>query len=255
MLAAIARLVLFVAAVSAVSDLKPLSAEIANADLGTAHVRAVDPPAPTGQAQPVDAHGPEFFTISLSILHTAAVTTVHVEGAGSKEPVGGRLAPGTLADNGVTQFIVPRDYYGNIAFNNAEFRADTGDESLLEFSFTNQNGIYTPDIDVSYVDGFSVPISCFCINEGPHYSGCAKDLWSLNPCPDNNGQGSCRNPRLHNAIQNPTEFFAPCYRYGGAYTFPADNEANTLNGGLCRDSVGATCCIGNLCREWDDRPR
>ncbi|KAM3477687.1 hypothetical protein MY8738_006338 [Beauveria namnaoensis] len=219
MLPAIARLVLFVAAVSAVSDLKPLSAEIANADLGSAHVRAVDPPAPTGQAQPVDAHGPEFFTISLSILHTAAVTTVHVEGAGSKEPVGGRLAPGTLADNGVTQFIVPRDYYGNIAFNNAEFRADTGDESLLEFSFTNQNGIYTPDID------------------------------------DNNGQGSCRNPRRHNAIQNPTEFFAPCYRYGGAYTFPADNEANTLNGGLCRDSVGATCCIGNLCREWDDRPR
>ncbi|KAM3468383.1 hypothetical protein MY5147_008001 [Beauveria neobassiana] len=138
----------------AVSDFKPLSAEIANlpnADLGTAHVRAVDPPAPTGQAQPVDAHGPEFFTVSLSILHTAAVTTVHVEGAGSKEPVGGRLGPGTLADNGVTQFIVPRDYYGNIAFNNAEFRADTGDESLLEFSFTNQNGIYTPDIDVSYV--------------------------------------------------------------------------------------------------------
>ncbi|KAM3522950.1 hypothetical protein MY4038_008394 [Beauveria bassiana] len=132
----------------------PLSAEIANrpnADLGTANVRAVHPPAPTGQAQPADAHGPEFFTISLSILHTAAVATVHVEGVGSEDPVGGRIGPGTLADNGVTQFIVPRDYYGDIAFKNADFQADPGDESLLEFSFTNQNGIYTPDIDVSYV--------------------------------------------------------------------------------------------------------
>lgn len=30
-------------------------------------------------------------------------------------------------------------------------RADTGDESLIELSFMYQNGIYTPDIDVSYV--------------------------------------------------------------------------------------------------------
>ncbi|KAJ4155801.1 hypothetical protein LMH87_001030 [Akanthomyces muscarius] len=50
-------------------------------------------------------------------------------------------------------------------------------------------------------------------------------------------------------------FFALCHRYGGAYTYPDDNDANTLNGGRCRGFQGATCCIGNFCSEWENYPR
>ena len=42
--------------------------------------------------------------------------------------------------------------------------ADTGDESLIEFSFRNQNGIYTPDIDVSFV---YVENPCSLVLQGP----------------------------------------------------------------------------------------
>ncbi|TQV90101.1 hypothetical protein IF1G_11241 [Cordyceps javanica] len=137
----ILTLSLVAVAVKAISD--------ANAPR-TAHGHDVDPPAPTALAQRDSEQSPEFFTVRLSVVHTAAVTTVHKEGAGSPEPVGGHAGPGTLSNGAVATFVVPRDYHGNIAVNNAQFPADTGDESLIEFSFMNQS-IYTPDIDVSYV--------------------------------------------------------------------------------------------------------
>ncbi|TQW01525.1 hypothetical protein IF2G_10956 [Cordyceps javanica] len=73
---------------------------------------------------------------------------------------------------------------------------------------------------------------------------------------DNNGRGSCKNPkRPYPSADSPADFFAPCHRIGGAYTYANDNNANTLNGDRCRDAVGATCCIGNGCLSWDDMPR
>lgn len=79
----------------------------------------------------------------------------------------------------------------------------------------------------------------------------------LTECPqDNNGHGSCKNPRRSQGWgHDATPFFAPCHRdYGGAYTFPADNGANSLNGDRCIDGY-AFCCIGNLCSGYDDLDR
>ncbi|KAJ6784816.1 hypothetical protein PWT90_09743 [Aphanocladium album] len=93
---------------------------------------------------------------TLSGRADAATTSIYIPesdfftGASSPDPVGGPLGPGTMANDGVSNFVVPRDYEGNIAFHNAgyEFKQD---ESLIEFSFKYQGSIYKSDIDISYV--------------------------------------------------------------------------------------------------------
>ncbi len=122
MIVPIAFLSLFASLVSAVTDSKPLPTEVVNrlnANLGTAHGGALDLPVPTAPAKLADVPGPDFFTVSLIVGHTVAVTSIHVEGHGSPAPVGGRIDPGTIANYSISTFVVPRDYRGNIAFNNA----------------------------------------------------------------------------------------------------------------------------------------
>lgn len=90
-----------------------------NAKLGTAYGGALDFPKPT--APPTLANGkvagPDLFTVQIIVLHDTDITSIHVEGDGSRDPVGGKVAPGTIA-NQKFSFVVPRDFYGNIAFNN-----------------------------------------------------------------------------------------------------------------------------------------
>lgn len=40
----------------------------------------------------------------------------------------------------------------------------------------------SPQVDISYVDGYSVPITCSCNNVA--VTGCNKDLWKYSSCPD-----------------------------------------------------------------------
>ncbi len=89
MIAPIALLGLFAALASAVTNSKSLPTEVVNrlnADLGTAHGGALDLPVPNALAKLADVPGPDQFTVSLLVGHTAAVTSIHVEGNGSPAP-------------------------------------------------------------------------------------------------------------------------------------------------------------------------
>jgi len=93
-----------------------------------------------------------------------------------------------------------------------------------------------PDIDVSYVDGYSVPIVCSA--GGVPESGCNIDLFSSGvECPDL-VDGVCHNPAQNIANGPAPPFFVPCV--GAAYTFPNDNVAN--RGDLSDNYV--VCVIG-----------
>ena len=105
--------------------------------------------------------------------------------------------------------------------------------SKIEGSTTGAN-----DIDVSYVDGFSVPITCSVA--GTPISGCNLDLYAVSGnCTSMLGQRDvCLNPMQGVPDGPATSWFLPCQ--GAAYTFPNDNVAN--NGDTGHEKI--TCCIG-----------
>lgn len=100
------------------------------------------------------------------------------------------------------------------------------------------------DIDVSYVDGYTVPITCSC--DSTPVTGCNYDLFSLGPpCLDEAG-GTCYNPAVADTGKNTTlamipDFFKPCN--GAAYCWPTDDHANVG----CDGTVTINCCIGTDC--------
>lgn len=72
---------------------------------------------------------------------------------------------------------------------------------------------------------------------------------------DDNGVGSCRNPKRNDDFAtSPTEFFAPCTYHGGAFTYPRA-DANTLYNGC--PSERYVCCIGHgdECMSYNNNPR
>ncbi|KAK0642188.1 hypothetical protein B0T16DRAFT_334778 [Cercophora newfieldiana] len=141
---------------------------------------------------------------------------------------------GTLARGATGTKIAPTGWAGQIAFNQAS-RKIQNDEGLIEGSFHVQSTITTEfailDVDVSFVNGYIMPIMCYCGNSGGAYlSGCAKNLWTLGTCPADlyNQQGSCRNPMWDNdQIGNHTSiaFLKPCEDL--AYTFVENHAANS----------------------------
>jgi hypothetical protein len=91
-------------------------------------------------------------------------------------------APAVLEVGATGSFAVPTGWAGNIAINKAG-SAITGDDSLIESSFVVADGdtVAVADVDVSYVTGFTVPVTCSCA--GRVVTGCNKNLFKLNPCP------------------------------------------------------------------------
>ncbi|KAL8948849.1 MAG: hypothetical protein Q9183_007651, partial [Haloplaca sp. 2 TL-2023] len=110
--------------------------------------------------------------------------------------------------------------------------------SKIEVSFkSNQN--WRPGLDVSYVDGYGVPITCSC--SGVPVTGCNIPLFQRGTCP-RQGPGDraiCYNPKK-TVVGGPADpFFQPCQ--GAAYTYPDDHTANAF--GKC-DSGNIQCCVG-----------
>lgn len=85
--------------------------------------------------------------------------------AGGPSPVG-NPSPTVLHDNGFTQYAFPTGWAGRI-YVGPNLNPDG---SKIEGSYTGP-----PNIDVSYVDGYSVPITCS--SEGIAVSGCNIDLF------------------------------------------------------------------------------
>ncbi|KAH8892302.1 hypothetical protein GQ53DRAFT_793984, partial [Thozetella sp. PMI_491] len=152
---------------------------------------------------------------------------------------------GVIPNGGKAEFHVPLGWGGNVAVvENGGGRTFRGDESLIEASYIDQGAQWGGkkfDINVSYVTGFSLPITCSC--DVGVIAGCNRYLWDLNKCPNDNGVGSCKNPNRDVANGPAATFFAPCAH--AAYTYPNDSSANSGNG-VCGGS-SVTCCVGTSC--------
>ncbi|CAG8973116.1 hypothetical protein HYALB_00007593 [Hymenoscyphus albidus] len=176
------------------------------------------------------------------------VYTRHAHNQGGPGAISGNVADGVLKNGASAAFAVPTGWAGNIAVvENGGGRKIVGDESLIEGSFVAQAGVGSGaiiDVDVSYVSGFSVPIVCSCDEVGHVVTGCNKNLWGLNSCPNDNRVGSCKNPQRTQDFDNaqPSKFFATCAHQ--AFTVPRDPGANANN--ICTRGV-VRCCIGTSC--------
>ncbi|KAL8705840.1 MAG: hypothetical protein Q9201_001063 [Fulgogasparrea decipioides] len=152
----------------------------------------------------------------------------------------GAPQPTLLPIDAVTSYAAPSGWAGRINVG----KTNHVDNSKIEGSFY---GAGNGDIDISYVDGYSVPIICSV--GGQVVSGCNKELFDQ-PCnaPDNmsdmgpDGRPAvCSNGARGSDWGPPSSFFAPCA--GAAYTFPKDDGANT---GMIT-STDISCCVGVLC--------
>lgn len=148
----------------------------------------------------------------------------------SSPPPYGNPQPTVLLDSATTQYVYPDRWAGNVAIGPNL----NPDGSKIEGSFINSS----VDIDVSYVDGYTVPITCS--SEGVAVTGCNLDLFQGH-CENQVDGPVCLNPARYTAYGPPTPFFSPCA--GAAYTFPHDDGAN-------RDYLPSrlvSCCIGTSC--------
>ena len=144
----------------------------------------------------------------------------------------GNPEPTALANAASTQYSFPTGWAGRI--NVGPNLNPNG--SKIEGSYTGP-----PDIDVSYVDGYSVPITCS--SGGTAVSGCNIDLFMQQGiiCTTQVDGPVCLNS-AQNLPEGPAPpFFAACA--GAAYTYPKDDGANVSNLG----SNLVSCCIGTSC--------
>ena len=190
-------------------------------------------PATTPAPQGGSGGGGGAQTFSIVNSYSVALSLAFDHNAGGPDVIGGPLSPTTIGAGSTTFYSFPTGWAGRIYVGKTTDPAN----SKIEGSVTG-----TPDMDVSYVDGYSVPIVC---KSAGKISGCNTELFGLNgnKCGQNvdiSGFQICKNPALTLNDGPPDSFFAPCK--GKAYTYPNDNDANYSN-------VDATtnCCIGTAC--------
>jgi len=174
---------------------------------------------------PVAPLGDGVMKIVIANHWTEPLSISYGDNAGSPGALG---APTSAPLGTATTVVYPTGWAGRIYIGKTINSAD----SKIEGSTTGAN-----DIDVSYVDGYSVPITCS--NADTPVTGCNIDLFAAGTCKDMVGEKDvCLNP-MQGVADGPADtFFLPCQ--GAAYTFPNDNVAND------GDTRGAEvkCCIG-----------
>ncbi|KAB5523165.1 hypothetical protein GE09DRAFT_1154217, partial [Coniochaeta sp. 2T2.1] len=147
--------------------------------------------APMTVAATAITRGPDFVTFTITNHNTAPIFTKHEVDAGYSTERDNMATPGVMRVGAVAEFAVPTGWAGRVAVvENGGGRDIVGDESLIEANYIvpNRDGftVAIADVDVSYVDGFTVPIVCECGGVGL-VTGCTKDLWKLGtPCPVRN---------------------------------------------------------------------
>jgi len=184
-----------------------------------------------GRTAATDGSGDDM-TIAITNTYGKCLSLSFASNAGGPSPVGNPSAT-TLPDNAFTQYAFPTGWAGRIYVGSNL----NPDGSKIEGSYTGP-----PDIDVSYVDGYSVPITCS--SEGTAVSGCNIDLFKQPGIPCNNQVDGpvCLNSAQNIANGPAPPFFAACA--GAAYTYPNDNDANVSN----LKSNLVTCCVGTSCK-------
>ncbi|MCJ1398589.1 hypothetical protein MMC11_001789 [Xylographa trunciseda] len=145
----------------------------------------------------------------------------------------GNPTPAMLPPGAATAIAYPTGWAGRITVG----KVITDQGGKIEGSTTGAN-----DIDVSYVDGYTVPITCS--SAGVAVSGCNIELFKQGIACDGtlaDDGTTCQNPNQGVPNGPASSFFAACA--GAAYTYPNDNLAN--NGYV--DTI-VTCCIGISCQ-------
>ena len=200
-------------------------------------------PAPTTKVPETSrtvTDGGEHMTIAITNVFSKPLSLSFASNAGGPSPVGNPTAT-TLSHDALTQYAFPTGWAGRI-YVGPNLNPNG---SKIEGSFTGP-----PDIDVSYVDGYSVPITCS--SEGIAMSGCNIDLFKQPgiPCNDLVDGPVCLNSAQNLAGGPAPPFFTACA--GAAYTYPDDNDANASN---LKNLI--SCCIGTSCKapSRQSRPR
>ena len=206
------------------------SALSSSTTLGTASGGALDPVAthpPAFGPKPAFAGGPDL-TINVVNSFGSPLSIFYGSNVGAPTPVN-NPGSGTLSSS--TQVLFPSGWAGRITIGgNFDPKG-----SKIEASYSSPN--YVPDVDISYVDGYSVPISCSCYgvavtgcNSKPRYhipsaqskvADLGKTVQLFNDghtCPSQGPGPICYNPAEDVPNGPAPPFFAPCA--GAAYTYP-----------------------------------
>ncbi|KAL8906494.1 MAG: hypothetical protein Q9171_006255 [Xanthocarpia ochracea] len=204
---------------------------------------ALDLPEPTSgpklsnKAKEVGAFNADRVTIRITNAFGWNLPISYNSNAGSPTIIGNPPAGTLLADTN-TNVVVPRNFAGAIFIGKTFNPAN----SKIEVSFSSPQD-YRPGLDVSYVDGYSVPITCSC--GGLPVTGCNIPLFRTGRTCAQQGPGDkviCYNPRKTVDAGPADPFFQPCQ--GAAYTYPNDHQANAF--GKC-DNGDIQCCVGIGC--------
>ena len=188
--------------------------------------------APVSRSTMTTGSSGDCMTISITNVYGTQLSVSFASDAGGPPPVGNPSAT-MLPNASPTQYEFPTGWAGRIYIG-----PNTNPlGSKIEGSITGP-----PDIDVSYVDGYSVPITCS--SNGVAVSGCNIDLFKQPGimCDDQVDGPVCLNSARNVAGGPAPPFFAACA--GAAYTYPDDNDANVSNLG----SNLVSCCIGTSCK-------
>ena len=200
---------------TAISVEKSLGSVLPNATLPATAVSVTPAPVSAG-----------VMTIAITNYWTAPLSVSYFQNSDSPSAVG---APEPAPLGTSTQVVFPTNWAGRIVIGKTTHASG----SKIEGSTTVWN-----DIDVSYVDGYSVPI--VCSNATAPVTGCNINLWDVSgPCINTVGDDAvCLNPMVGVPDGPADPWFLPCQ--GVAYTFPNDNSANDGNTG----TPDVSCCIG-----------
>ncbi|CAN8101566.1 unnamed protein product [Discula destructiva] len=185
--------------------------------------------------------------ITITIVNSMkdAISTSIASNAGVALATGG--ATGTMAAGASASIVAPMNWAGNMAVGLAKYNA-FDQPTLVEAGLSDWGSGAMMDLDVSYVNGYTVSVTCACNDDAKTWlAGCSEDLWAQNTCgadgetDKQDSNGVCINP-TNDGTRGATAaspFFKPCE--GKAYTFPADDKSNSE--GKCLGGA-ATCCIG-----------
>lgn len=198
----------------------------------------VFPEAPTPKPEPAtttraqDDRGLSGASLTISVTNRHGTPLAIQVGSNYGGPIpDGNPQPTTIASS--VSYTFPIGWAGRIAVG----KSLSGCNSLIEAS-------YEPDfpraIDVSYVDGYSVPITCSV--DDVAVTGCNIELFDQGiACDSPLDNGACPNSARTKNHGPPAAFFAACQ--GSAYTFPKDDTATRA--GIT--GLEISCCIGTSC--------
>ena len=186
---------------------------------------------PTAWSTQAIGSSEDYMTILMTNRYGTQVSLSFGSDIGYPSPVGDP-SPTILPDASPTHYTFPRGWAGRICVGPNL----NPNGSKIEGSFIDQ-----PYVDISLVDGYTVPMTCS--SEGVVFTGCNVELFDQPnvSCDDLADGPVCLNSAITSYDGPAPPFFAICA--GAAYTFSTDDSAN-------RGIIGSNliiCCIGSLC--------